>query len=438
MKIAKIKPIPKYILAKIKALDKKSNTYSNPYRRFYSYLTKNDGELVKVTVAVKEHKGKWYCKQVAVHGLDSKHSYAKDINFFYIGGYTVGWFEEKLYNIPKWWENDGWCSYRDKDLDPYAPVVNINFLKNFPEFKYSGYELYNGGEIIKFLRTYRQYPQVEYLLKSGFNHLATSKMLLRQMKKDKHFHKWLVSHKTEATCGYYYIETILEAYKSKIPFDKAQIFLNEKKPFMFDKELKPLKKVIKGEELKRFFDYIRTQKTTYRSYQDYLEACLYLGIDMNLKKNRYPKNFLLLHDIRIDQYHEAQIQADKKERNEFNKKYANAIKKYLSISNFEGENFLVIIAQSPASLRREGNFLSHCVGKSGYGQKVIDNKSLIFFVRKKEYPNTPFVTVEYSPEKKQILQSHGEHNSSPNDSVKRFLEKQWLPFANKQLKQIAA
>ena len=36
-----------------------------------------------------------------------------------------------------------------------------------------------------------------------------------------------------------------------------------------------------------------------------------------------------------------------------------------------------------------------------------------------------------------LLQSHGEHNSSPNDSVKRFLEKQWLPFANKQLKQIA-
>ena len=36
MKITKIKPIPKYILAKIKALDKKSNSYANPYRRFYS------------------------------------------------------------------------------------------------------------------------------------------------------------------------------------------------------------------------------------------------------------------------------------------------------------------------------------------------------------------------------------------------------------------
>ena len=438
MKIAKIKPIPKYILAKIKALDKKSNNYANPYRRFYSYLTKNDGELVKVTVAVKENRGKWYCKQVAVHGLDSKHCYAKDLNFFYIGGYTVGWFEEKLYNRCKWWEGDGWCSYRDKDLDPYAPIVNKDFLKNYPEFKYSGYELYDGGEIIQFLRTYRQFPQVEYLLKSGFSYLATSRTLLRQMKKDKSFHKWLVAHKTEVMSGFYYIETILEAYKSKMPFDKAQIFLNEKKPFMFNKELKPLKQVIKGEELKRFFEYIRTQKTTYRNYQDYLEACLYLGIDMTLKKNRYPKNFALLHDIRIDQKHAAQTLADKKERKELYKNFSKAIKKYLPLSNFEHEDFIMVIAKSPAELQREGTFLSHCVGKSGYDQRVVDNKSLIFFVRKKEYPNTPFVTVEYSPQKKEILQSHGKGNCAPDSIVRNFIENKWLPFANQQIKQLAA
>ena len=57
MKIEKIKPIPKYIIEKIHQYDKKF--YNGTYARnhFYSYLTKNDGELVKVTVAVKVKKG---------------------------------------------------------------------------------------------------------------------------------------------------------------------------------------------------------------------------------------------------------------------------------------------------------------------------------------------------------------------------------------------
>ena len=49
MKIDKIKPIPKYIAKKIIKLDKSRNLKYNQ-KRFYAYFTKNDGELVKVTV----------------------------------------------------------------------------------------------------------------------------------------------------------------------------------------------------------------------------------------------------------------------------------------------------------------------------------------------------------------------------------------------------
>ena len=58
MKIEKIKPIPKYIVARIKRADKQNNITVPGHTRFYSYLTKNDGELVKVTVAVKEKRKK--------------------------------------------------------------------------------------------------------------------------------------------------------------------------------------------------------------------------------------------------------------------------------------------------------------------------------------------------------------------------------------------
>ena len=79
MKIEKIKPIPKYIAEKIKKLDDEMNREKPGMTRYYSYLTKNDGELVKVTVAVKYYRNKWLYKQVAVHGIHSKDCFVKDM-----------------------------------------------------------------------------------------------------------------------------------------------------------------------------------------------------------------------------------------------------------------------------------------------------------------------------------------------------------------------
>ena len=56
MKIEKIKPIPKYIQKKIKLYDNQLKNAPFGKTRFYAYFTKNDGELVKVTVAVREYK----------------------------------------------------------------------------------------------------------------------------------------------------------------------------------------------------------------------------------------------------------------------------------------------------------------------------------------------------------------------------------------------
>lgn len=94
MKIEKIKPIPKYILARIKKADKQNNATLPHRTRFYAYLTKNDGELVKVTVAVKYRYKKWLYKQVAVHGIHSDLCFVKDMVFYNIWGYFVGWYEQ--------------------------------------------------------------------------------------------------------------------------------------------------------------------------------------------------------------------------------------------------------------------------------------------------------------------------------------------------------
>ena len=73
-----------------------------------------------------------------------------------------------------------------------------------------------------------------------------------------------------------------------------------------------------------------------------------------------------------------------------------------------------------------------------YDQKFVREESLIFFIRTKEHPDIPLVTLEYSPSRKKILQCYGKNDSTPSDKILEFVNKKWLPFANKQLKKLAA
>ena len=76
-----IRPIPKYILKAIMKKDKQFYPSPTGANRFYAYLAVWKKELVKITVAVKHYNRKWYCKQVAVHGLRSERCFVKDLEY---------------------------------------------------------------------------------------------------------------------------------------------------------------------------------------------------------------------------------------------------------------------------------------------------------------------------------------------------------------------
>ena len=98
---------------------------------------------------------------------------------------------------------------------------------------------------------------------------------------------------------------------------------------------------------------------------------------------------------------------------------------------------MVILAQSPAELVNEGAILKHCVGHMGYDKKFANEKSLIFFVRTKDNPTEPYVTVEYSLKDKKVLQCYAKGNKKPDADVENYITTIWTPYANKTLKKIA-
>lgn len=434
-----VKSIPKYMIEKIRKTDLKNYEAQDGHVRFYAYLAVWSKELVKVTVAVKNHKKKWYCKQVAVHGVDSEKCVVKDMeyNSYLAMGYSIGWHDMGIQPRQKWFEDSNWYTAADKAYDPWAYIVNGEFVTKIPEFRFSAYDVYQGCDVLQYLRLYRQYPQIELLIKLGFARIAQSKMILKLTAKDKAFYKWLIRNKEQILGSHCYIDVIIRAYRTGRGIANLQAYRQAKLALRTDSHKNEIKELFKGKDLERFFDYIAKQKTNISSYCDYIKACKYLSLDLTKEKNLLPHDFKRWHDIRTDEYATQKALEDEEKRKELCEKFAEIARKYTPLEHSKKSAFVCIIAKSPTDLIREGEILHHCVGRMNYDQRFVREESLIFFIRSRQEPDTPLVTVEYSVKERKVLQCYGDHDSKPSDDILRYVNKIWLPYAKRTIKNIA-
>lgn len=436
IEIEHIKPIPKSIISIIKKVDLKENPNGSCNRRFYAYLTKFNGELAKVTVAVKNHYKGWYIKQVAVHGVHNDKCFVKDMEFYMTVGYVVGWYEQGLQRYRKKYEYPNWDWADDKYYDPFAKIVNPEYALKFKNFKYSCADKYPYNNLFKYLRLYEQYPHAEYLMKLNLNYYVTSKMLLKKLAKDTKFRKWVIKNAEELSNKYYDIQAVLYAFNKNKTLNLASSMLAYKRSVKNNPQYQEITRLFNG-NIEQFFIYIEKQNTNLASYLDYKNACQKLGLDMNKEKNKTPHNFKHWHDVRIDQYHSKKAEEDEKARKELYDKFKAVAEKYIKLQRNLKDDFAVILAKSPADLIFEGETLEHCVGSMGYDQKFAREETLIFFVRNKEDITTPFVTLEYSLKNHKVLQCYGYKDNPPEQQVLDFVNQVWLPYANRKIRQIA-
>ena len=440
MNINKLKPIPKYIEKKILALDKQLDPNRRGLR-FYAYITTIDKDIAKVTVALR-NKGKVVqMKQVCVHALNDERTYVRDIEYNYLGisAYRVGWYDEGFkyrYNMRPYYNDGVWYNVPFKYYNPYAPIVNQEYVLKYDRFKYSQADKYPCQHFIKYLRLYLQYPQIEYLVKAGLTRFIDSITILKKIGKDRHFAKWLLKNKAQLISNEYYVDSVIRAYNHGTDVD-------------YENNLKVFKQKLKREDFREFAQnhedkldklakYVAEQHTSFYSYKDYYHACIKLGIDMSLDKNLFPHDFRRWHDIRLDQYATKCAEENAKKKAELMQQFVTVSQKYASLGYTRKGEYIVVIAMSPQDLVREGETLHHCVGRMNYDQKFAKEQSLIFFLRDKSTPETPLVTMEYSPSQKRLLQCYGDHDSRPNEQIMQFVNEKWLPYANRKLNRLAA
>ena len=150
-----------------------------------------------------------------------------------------------------------------------------------------------------------------------------------------------------------------------------------------------------------------------RHYADYLRCEYELNDGSYSKMNKYPKNFrTVFHNVQVE--HDAKKAAIDKKK--FEKQGLDH--KYLE---HEGKKYLIKVPTDPAEIYNEAAELDHCVRI--YIPRVVNGETLIAFLRVKDAPQQPFVTLEV---KNGILnQAYGQNDSKPDDESLKFL-KRWL------------
>lgn len=143
-----------------------------------------------------------------------------------------------------------------------------------------------------------------------------------------------------------------------------------------------------------------TINQVFGTWLDYLDAAEMLGLDLANKIVQMPGDLKERHD-RVTQA--AGVVREHKKNDTFRSdRLPKLVKKYL----WWNDDYLIRPAVNAAEITREGKALRHCVG--GYADRHISGKTAILFLRRKDRPGMPLVTIEMNGNC--IVQAHGYRN----------------------------
>ena len=144
--------------------------------------------------------------------------------------------------------------------------------------------------------------------------------------------------------------------------------------------------------------------------RDYLKMCETHKVVPTL----YSSNVKMAHDL-MSRNHSVTISPEDD---------AKFKEKYKDFKEWEKDDYIIKAPIEALDLLREGDYLSHCV--FSYVKRVIDGITLVVFLREKEHPDIPFITVEIQQGK--IVQARGMHDNAISESQRQIL-KDYAAFA---------
>lgn len=165
-----------------------------------------------------------------------------------------------------------------------------------------------------------------------------------------------------------------------------------------------------------YFSQGMGRRVALSTYSDYYKMCM----DCEYSKfEKYPKALKTKHDVVAMNYIALENEIVQKQ-------FKESVEHYKDLE-YSYRGYSIVVPQEPKDLVKEGNELHHCV--ASYIDNVSEGRSYVMFLREKETPEEPLVTVEV--DNGVITQARGNSNRRITEDERRFLK----TFANqKELK----
>ncbi len=173
--------------------------------------------------------------------------------------------------------------------------------------------------------------------------------------------------------------------------------------------------------LRKLEKYIEENNIRAVDYFDYISNCKKLDYNMKSEIVLYPRHFKEAHDMAYSNVKEKDLA---KTYEKIEKLLPEMHAKY----DYECGDLFITAPNAGREITYEGQVMNHCVG--GYVSNVAEGKTVILFLRKKEEPQKPFITMEVKDNT--IIQVRGFGNQEPPENVKLFVDKY------KEVKELAA
>ncbi len=325
----------------------------------------------------------------------------------------------------------GWCSAEGMGYT----VINLDELRHSP-FRYCQAETYfDGGtkpphttELLRYLALCTQWPrQTEMLVKLGLQKAVHD--LIAKKKWNRDAFRWAETDPQKAfglsraelrdylaLKTYSDVKLDIAAWYKRLRRAGMAVTFTDLEELRSEAPLTVGRLVVKMARYQvmpaRLLSYTRKEKTRkgqkrmtintlLTEWVDYLEDAALLGYDLTNPIWLMPKE---LHAKHMSTMEPAAAIREK----QTSERYQKRLKKLVSRYTFSTKRWLIRPPVSATEIAAEGKVLRHCVG--GYAERHIKGATTILFLRDRERPGKPLVTIEMNGN--QIVQIHGYQNDA--------------------------
>ena len=172
-----------------------------------------------------------------------------------------------------------------------------------------------------------------------------------------------------------------------------------------------------GASITKICDYVGSQGISTWELSHYWSVLNKLGIDNADKNYRFPKNFRKTEEDINREYNLFLVKQEAEKNKEKDAKIrliSEGIKKNMELMGWlNGTNGLqIFVPECVADLAMEGINLHNCIGT--YVDRIIEGRTMVFFVRKTDDPTASYVAFEYC--NGEVIQLRGDYNKAVEDT----------------------